>query len=185
MQEKQVRLKRAIRKGITLRCEGRLDEALAHYEAIRDFFDESEPEYLRHFYCGLGRLYRFLGRNQEAIDQYTLATNLPVMSDRERFDEMAAYCNIAYAYIDLNRPDEAHAFLDHAESYFREKKDDAHLGEVLETRACVYLSQGDSDKAIKAAQESYDLLKHYFDTPALERARETLRTAMSRVKTCH
>lgn len=178
MQENS-KLKEAIRKGILLRSEGRFLEALNYMESIRGFFDDGP--YLRHFYCGLGRTYRLLGRAEDAIAEYEKAHKVSITDESDHMDIAAIESNIANAKLDLSLAQDALNWLACAEEYFREKKDDHWLGEILETKARAYLQLGHQDLAEQAAQESYDLLKHYFDTPALERARETLRTAMSRV----
>lgn len=181
MQANHEKLKMAIRKSILLRQEGKYQESLSYLLAIDFLFDESEPTYLRHYICSLGRAYRFLGRSQEAIDEYERALKVPIRDEEDHADVAAIESNIAEALLDLNRPDEAHAFLDCPEEYLREKQNDHWLGEILESRARAYLQQNETELAIKAAQESYDLLKHYFDTPALEQARETLRVALQSV----
>ncbi|MDT5061484.1 MAG: Tetratricopeptide repeat [Acidobacteriota bacterium] len=170
----ELKLNRSVRRCITARAEGKYELALRRHLRLQPVFDKAEPKYRRHFYCGLGRTYRLLGRNVEAIRQYETALRLEPTDEEGRQVCASIECNIAYALVDLNQLEEAHAFLDHAEEYFSQTNDDANLGETRLTRADVYFMQGKFTEACGAAYSALTLLWFYFDSGAKDRAVETL-----------
>jgi tetratricopeptide (TPR) repeat protein len=164
----------AIREGNDLWRANNFRDALIHYKAIRPFFYEAGPIYLRQYFCNLGIMYCELGRYEEAISNYESALAIEQTSEDEDSDIAAVNANLANVYLFLNRPDEAHAYLCQPEEYFRRAGDLKRVGEVMETRARVFLSQCRIDEAICAANEAYDLLRWYSDDEAKMRAHRTL-----------
>jgi tetratricopeptide (TPR) repeat protein len=171
-------LKSVIRRGINLRlaakCPADFQKAFDHYESIKDLFDDSEPEYLRHFYNGLGLVYFETGNYPKAIEYFDKALNLEAREEREQLDLAAVNVNMANVLLLSNRPGEAHAFLNQPAKYFQSIYDYANLGEVIETRARIFLIREEFDKAVIAAQEAYDLLRQYSTAEAKGRAARTL-----------
>jgi tetratricopeptide (TPR) repeat protein len=168
------RLSQANLEGIGLWSAGEHEAALKHFLAIRSFYDDSEPLYLRFYHCNLGLIYRALDRLDLAVDEYLIALGIPITEERETGDIASINANLAYALLHLKRYDEAHLFLTDAANYFEGISDSANLGEVLETRALIFLAQNNPDEAVEAAQKAFDLLRGYSDGDAVRRAHRTL-----------
>ena len=157
----QLQLKGVIRDGIELLNAGKLVEALNHHLSIRSFFNEFEPEYLRHFLCNLGLVYYEMGEYQLAINYLMEALGLEPAQDHEHSDIAAINVNIANVLLLLGRPDEAHTFLVQPEEYFISAYDSEKHGEVLETRARAFLMEGKNALALTAARIAVNLLLEY------------------------
>jgi tetratricopeptide (TPR) repeat protein len=170
----QLHLKAAIRKGIDLWLDDDYEGALRHFESVRDFFDESEPVYLRHYYMDLALVYRALGQYDLAIEENRKGLAIRPHEGHEFLDVASIKANLGYVLTCLERFDEAHGYYTEAEKYFESIYDYANLGEVRELRARAFLAQGLREKAEIAAQEAYDLLRSYSDAKAAQRAHRTL-----------
>jgi tetratricopeptide (TPR) repeat protein len=171
----QAKLTEANRLGINLWIAGKYEAALAHFEAVRFLFDETEPGYFRSFLINIGIVYQELGFNESAIGHYMKAIELPATTEIEHLDINLAIGNLANALLFLDRPDEAQAFLSQAEEYFTRICDGEHLGEVLETKARIQRAQGNHGLAVKTARQAVNTMFEYSeDSNAIGRAIRTL-----------
>lgn len=168
------KLKDALNIAISMRMEGRPQDALRYMESVRPFFDD--PEALRRFHNGLGVTYFELCDYESAVKEYETA----LMFSGDELETAAIQGNIANALLALGRTDEAHAFLSHAEAVLRERGEDSWLGDRLETRARAYLREGNYVEARRAAKEAFDLHWHGFDSKALDQSFETLSLCMGK-----
>lgn len=169
------KLKDALNTAILIRQEGKPLEALRFMESVRDLFDD--PEQLRRFHNGLGITYFDLSEFEKAIEEYETA----LMISGDEMESSAIQVNIANALLALGRTDEARAFLSHAEAALRTGLDDGFLAHALDTKARVYLREGNYVEARRAAKEAFDLHWHGFDSKALDQSWETLSLCMGKI----
>lgn len=172
----QRKLKAAIRKGNELWAEEKYVEALNHLQSVRGFFDESEPIYLRHYLGNVGIVQRALGRADLAVTLYMEALGIPVTTEDEHSDVAVLNANIGNVLIDLQRPDEAHAYLTKAEEYFRNNSKHKLLADVLENRARAYLAQREIKKARTAAHDAYKTARRHSKARTVRHTIRTLAT---------
>lgn len=133
---------------------GDFSSMLAHYKAIRIFFEDSDAFYLKQYFINLGIAYHELGFYDEAINEYMRA--LAVEGDE--LDEITCGANLGAALLHQGRSDEALTFLAQPERYFRGSFNRERLGEVLETKARALLALGKKLDALAAAHEAENLL---------------------------
>jgi tetratricopeptide (TPR) repeat protein len=135
VQIENLKLESAIKEGNDLWRRNEFPQMLTHYKAIRHFFDESEPVYLRQYYCNLGIAYFENGDYRQAKSQCEKALAIPQVSAEEDSDIAAIHANLANALLLLGQTDEALFYLQYAEDYFRRANQKDRLDEVLETRS--------------------------------------------------
>jgi tetratricopeptide (TPR) repeat protein len=140
---------------------GDFSAMLAHYKAIRIFFEDSDAFHLKQYLINLGIAYHELGFYDEAINEYMRA--LAVEGDE--IDEITCGANLGDALLHQGRSDEALTFLAQPERYFRGSFNRERLGEVLETKARALLALNRKFDALAAALEAVNLLYEFVMDP--------------------
>ena len=111
------------------------------------------------FYNHYGLALKHLGKTNEAMDKF--------LSARHLFFEIGhhQYCgalenNIAHLYLYMLQYKEAHNFAKKAENTFKLVGDFCRQGYSLDTQACIYLSEGEYEKAMDCADKALKLLQN-------------------------
>ena len=150
-------IKDALGKAILLRAAGKYEEALSHHEKTF-YLVEHVPHQLRKWRAGVGRTYRLMGYPQKALDAYNEALRIPVQGEEDAEVAVGILSNIANVLIDLNRPEEAHAFLSQAEEAIKETIHEDWLGEILECRARAFYLEGKYSEGANVAERAATML---------------------------
>jgi tetratricopeptide (TPR) repeat protein len=161
--------------GIVFWCEGKADEAIAHYENLLPEFEaDGDPLLLAKLHNNLGLAHRQKGDLGKTISEYELVKKY--LNERDDLPAIAVVeTNIAFALMTLRRYAEAHSHLNIAEEILTDFNDEILLGQCLETRARVYFAEGKIEQARVAIRHAKKLLTNGKDIEA-EPLREALRT---------
>jgi tetratricopeptide (TPR) repeat protein len=115
-----------------------------------------------------------MGYPLKALDAYREAEKIPIQDKEDAEVAAGILSNIANVLIDLNRPQEAHGFINQAEEVHRESIHRDWLGEIIECRARAFYLEGRFDEATEAAERATEILRHCDGQRALNEARRTL-----------
>jgi tetratricopeptide (TPR) repeat protein len=110
------------------------------------------------FYANLGVSLKDLGCHDDALSCFQLARYFHKRCGHRIYSGTIEN-NIALLYCDLGRYANAHAAIDDAVKTFKSAKDKTRTGFALDTKANIFLTEGDHANALSTADVSIDILK--------------------------
>ncbi|HEX8176988.1 MAG TPA: tetratricopeptide repeat protein [Pyrinomonadaceae bacterium] len=187
--EHELRAKALIRLAIVEYSEHRLSEALELLLDNAELFDGITNHTLKgSYHNNLGNLWENLGKDKNREDytdrafiEYAAASFHFEQADHKTYLANVEN-NLGYLYFKAGKFKEAHEHLDRARKIATRLKDKYTLGQYEETRARVFLAEGQNVEAEKAAREAVVLLEQGGQQDLLAEALITHGTALARLR---
>jgi len=171
------------------RASHRLNEALRIYNQSAPLFDEISNHFLiAHFHHGLANTLNQLSsteRRKDYVDlaliEYAAASVHFEHAGHQRY-QACVENNLGFLFSSLGKYEDAHEHLDRAQMLMTRLKDDAHLGQIDETRARVLLAEGRIVEAERAARSAVARLEKGDALSLLAEALTTQGLALSHLR---
>lgn len=186
-EDKRLKAVALYRSAIVAKLSSQHSDALRYYYEAAPFFGVINSDaLLGKFHNGFANVLVSLGQAEgqgDYIDRAFIeyaAAGYHFERARQTRHHACVENNLGYLFGTINKFSEAHKHLDHAQALFTSLRDSVHLAQVDETRARVFLAEGQLGEAERLARAAVGVLGRGGEQSLLAEALTTLGTALAR-----